>query len=150
IMATGVHSMRGELLLSKVSSFCFQRPLPWLALVAALFTSACGRRHVTAQIPRPSSAPSAGSAPSRTTVPTARNLPRSDSSVSNGNSAPTPDATAGAEVGYASWYGDPYHGRRAADGEVYDKNLMTAAHRTLPFNTMVKVTNLENELTTTV
>jgi rare lipoprotein A len=46
--------------------------------------------------------------------------------------------------GIASWYGDPYHGRRTTNGEVYDKNGMTAAHRTLPFNTMVKVHNLEN------
>jgi rare lipoprotein A len=46
--------------------------------------------------------------------------------------------------GIASWYGDPYHGRRTASGEVYDKNKMTAAHRTLPFNTLVLVHNLEN------
>ena len=48
------------------------------------------------------------------------------------------------EVGYASWYGDPYHGRKAASGEVYDKNKLTAAHLTLPFGTQARVTNLEN------
>ena len=48
------------------------------------------------------------------------------------------------ETGIASWYGDPYHGRRAANGEVYDMNLMTAAHLTLPFGTWVNVTNLVN------
>lgn len=46
--------------------------------------------------------------------------------------------------GLASWYGDPYHGRRAANGEIYDKNRFTAAHRTLPFETMVRVTNKKN------
>ena len=46
------------------------------------------------------------------------------------------------EIGLASWYGDPYHGRRAASGEVFDKEKLTAAHRTLPFETWVEVTNL--------
>ena len=55
--------------------------------------------------------------------------------------APAPGYT---ETGYASWYGDPYHGRRAANGEIYDKNKLTAAHLTLPFGTQVKVTDLEN------
>ena len=45
----------------------------------------------------------------------------------------------------ASWYGHPYHGRPTSNGEIYDMNKMTAAHRTLPFNTWVKVTNLENK-----
>ena len=48
------------------------------------------------------------------------------------------------EVGLASWYGEEYHGRRTANGEVYDMHAMTAAHRTLPFHTRVRVTNLEN------
>jgi peptidoglycan lytic transglycosylase len=48
------------------------------------------------------------------------------------------------EEGKASWYGIPFHGRRASNGEVYDMNKLTAAHRTLPFETMVRVTNLEN------
>lgn len=55
-----------------------------------------------------------------------------------------------AETGYASWYGDPYHGRRAANGEIYDKNQLTAAHLTMPFETQVEVTNLENNRSVTV
>jgi rare lipoprotein A len=47
-------------------------------------------------------------------------------------------------TGYASWYGDPYHGRRTSNGETYNKYGLTAAHRTLPFDTVVKVNNLEN------
>jgi rare lipoprotein A len=47
------------------------------------------------------------------------------------------------EIGMASWYG-PYNNRRAADGSVYDGTGMTAAHRTLPMGTTVRVTNLEN------
>jgi len=47
-------------------------------------------------------------------------------------------------VGVASWYGNPYHGRHTASGEIFDMTSATAAHRTLPFGTRVKVTNLEN------
>src|SRR6266849_5482509 len=42
------------------------------------------------------------------------------------------------EEGNASWYGNPFHGRRASNGEVYDMYKFTAAHRTLPFETMVR------------
>jgi rare lipoprotein A len=54
------------------------------------------------------------------------------------------------ESGLASWYGHPYHGRRAANGEIYDMEQLTAAHRTLPFGTWVHVTNLTNEKTVDV
>ena len=54
------------------------------------------------------------------------------------------------ETGIASWYGHPYHGRAAADGEIYDMDKMTAAHRTLPFNTWVRVYDLDNKKTTEV
>jgi rare lipoprotein A len=47
------------------------------------------------------------------------------------------------ETGLASWYGHPYHGRPAANGEVYDMEKMTAAHRTMPFNTWVRVYDLD-------
>ena len=99
----------------------------WL-LLAVLAGSACGRRQT---VSRP---PSAG----RTPTPTARG---------GTGQAPRPGYV---ETGYASWYGDPYHGRRAANGEVYDKNKLTAAHLTMPFETWVKVTNLENSRSVTV
>ena len=54
------------------------------------------------------------------------------------------------ETGVASWYGQPYHGRRAANGEVYDMERMTAAHRTLPFGTWIQVKNLSNGKTVDV
>lgn len=46
--------------------------------------------------------------------------------------------------GIASWYGPGFHGKRTANGEVYDQNALTAAHKTLPLPSIVKVTNLEN------
>jgi rare lipoprotein A len=70
---------------------------------------------------------------------------------SGGRGAKTPPAPPGyTEEGNASWYGNPFHGRRASNGEVYDMNKFTAAHRTLPFETMVRVTNLNNGKSTTV
>jgi rare lipoprotein A len=48
------------------------------------------------------------------------------------------------ETGIASWYGAQFHGRRTANGEIYDMNTLTAAHRTLPMPSFVRVTNLEN------
>src|SRR6266699_5278811 len=54
------------------------------------------------------------------------------------------------ETGVASWYGNPYHGRRSANGEIYDMEKLTAAHRTLPFNTWVRVYDLDNNKTTDV
>jgi rare lipoprotein A len=54
------------------------------------------------------------------------------------------------ENGIASWYGHPYDGRRAADGETYNMETLVAAHRTLPFNTWVRVYNLNNNKTVDV
>jgi rare lipoprotein A len=48
------------------------------------------------------------------------------------------------EEGVASWYGDPFNGRHTSNGEIYDMRQFTAAHRTLPFGAIVRVTNLRN------
>src|SRR5205807_5210491 len=63
---------------------------------------------------------------------------------------PAPAPAGYAEQGNASWYGEPFNGRRASNGEIYDMYKFTAAHRTLPFDTMVRVTNLNNGESTTV
>lgn len=54
------------------------------------------------------------------------------------------------ETGIASWYGPGFHGRKTANGEKYNMYAMTAAHKTLPFGTMVKVTNISNGVSTIV
>jgi peptidoglycan lytic transglycosylase len=54
------------------------------------------------------------------------------------------------ETGLASWYGYPHHGRRTASGEIYDMTQMTAAHRRLPFGTLLTVENLDNGRTVEV
>ncbi len=57
---------------------------------------------------------------------------------------PMQDGRSYREEGIASWYGTKFHGRHTANGEIYDLYAMTAAHKTLPLPTYVKVTNLEN------
>ena len=57
---------------------------------------------------------------------------------------PLPDADGYVEEGVASWYGPKFHGKRTSNGETYNMHAPTAAHRTLPFNTMLLVRNLEN------
>jgi rare lipoprotein A len=57
---------------------------------------------------------------------------------------PPPSLVGWQQVGRASWYGDPHHGRKTASGEIYDRHGLTAAHRTLPLGTLARVTNLDN------
>jgi rare lipoprotein A len=60
--------------------------------------------------------------------------PKSGGSVSSGHT----------EAGMASYYGNEFHGRKTANGERFDQGKLTAAHRTMPFGTRVKVTNTQN------
>ncbi|RYE08150.1 MAG: septal ring lytic transglycosylase RlpA family protein [Hyphomicrobiales bacterium] len=57
---------------------------------------------------------------------------------------------AGDQCGTASWYGPGFHGKTAASGETYNQNAMTAAHKTLPFGTKLKVTNQKTGKSVTV
>jgi rare lipoprotein A len=95
--------------------------------------------------PAPAPGESSGAAKNNPPTPPAAPHP--------GKHAKTPPAPAPvgySEEGNASWYGAPFNGRRASNGEIYDMNKLTAAHRTLPFETVVRVTNLNNGKTTTV
>jgi rare lipoprotein A len=103
----------------------------------SLAAGCAGRRPVAASSPPIVPSPSADSASRPSTAPrsspgaTRDTLERSD--------------TGGyVEEGNASWYGPPFHGRRSSNGEIYDMDKLTAAHRTMAFNTMVRVTNLTN------
>jgi rare lipoprotein A len=58
--------------------------------------------------------------------------------------APAANPAPFSQVGLASWYGPDFNHKLTAKGERYDKNALTAAHRTLPLNTRVRVTNLDN------
>ena len=54
------------------------------------------------------------------------------------------EAPPAVQVGLASWYGPGFHGEETASGEIFDQREMVAAHRTLPFGTLIRVTNLVN------
>jgi len=119
-------------------------------IAVALLSAGCGGKRPVASHPPtntpPSAAPaeSAGGATSNPATPPA-------AAARPGKHSKTPPAPAGySEEGNASWYGLPFNGRRASNGEIYDMNKLTAAHRTLPFETVVRVTNLNNGKTTTV
>lgn len=60
------------------------------------------------------------------------------------------DATGFVQQGQASWYGGKFHGRKTSSGEIFDQNKMTAAHKNLPFGTVVEVRNLNNGRTVRV
>ena len=81
--------------------------------------------------------------------PSAPQVPRSSGGESRGQKIP-PLPVGYTEEGVASWYGVPYHGRPAADGEIYDMETLVAAHRTMPFNTRLRVTNVRNGKTVEV
>lgn len=71
--------------------------------------------------------------------------------TSAGDERPARGAVKGeVQRGKAAWYGDRYHGRKTASGERFDMNALTAAHRTLPFGTVVQVKNLANGRTVKV
>lgn len=79
-------------------------------------------------------------------------VPQPGASVEPAPSVPSEAAPANryVEQGVASWYGPLFNGRRTSDGEIYNMHDFTAAHRTLPFNSVVRVTNLSNGMQTEV
>ena len=114
-----------------------------LLLLLALAAGGCaGRKPVAANSPPPLQ-------PSPTPPATTENTARTPANAVRPSSDQPPEG-AYTEEGNASWYGAPFHGRRASNGEIYDMNKMTAAHRTMAFGTMVKVTNLTNGKTAVV
>lgn len=131
--------------------------LLWLAAAAgvSMLAAGCGHHRVTAR-----QAPQA-TAPAAQPEETATNIPRIEPPPATRSTriAPTPVPEGGisaedrefvlthrpiqSEEGYATWYTAPYKGRKAANGEVFRDDAMTAAHRTLPMGSLIVVTNLK-------
>ncbi len=129
-------------------------------LITLLLLAACGHPK-QARVEVPPAPASVGvattgkrssSSPPSLSVPAKASPPRRNDGGENADAADpdlaepsipagtTPIAT---ETGKASWYGPPYHNRRGSNGEVYNMHAMTAAHRTLPLGSIVRVTNLK-------
>ena len=112
-----------------------------------------GRKPVASRQPAPvqPSAAQPGKEESAKRSTDVAGAPSNPPAAARRSSVPVALAPAGyTEEGNASWYGEPFNGRRASNGEIYDMYKLTAAHRTLPFETMVRVTNLSNGRSTTV
>jgi rare lipoprotein A len=119
-----------------------------ILLLAILFLSGCGHPKQThTNVPPPP--PPEPSSPESTNRPegAAKNDRLSGNAATDADLAePTIPANAtplATETGLASWYGPPYHNRVGSNGEVYNMHAMTAAHRTLPLGSIVRVTNLK-------
>lgn len=123
------------------------------------FMSGCGSRHTAASRPEPAQPDTAE--PSNNEERPGKSERGSGAATKTPASAPASVAKreipapnsamrAYTEQGNASWYGIPFDGRRASNGEIYDMHKLTAAHRTLPFDTVVRVTNLSNGKSTVV
>jgi peptidoglycan lytic transglycosylase len=105
-------------------------------IAAAALLSGCGRnRAARVDVPPAPPAHEAPASPAPETPPPA--------------AQPSPQPVY-VETGLASWYGPPYHNRRSSNGEIYNMHAFTAAHRTLPLGTRVRVTNLQTGRSTMV
>jgi len=129
-----------------------------LCALGVCFFCGCASRNTAVTRPKPSpTQPAEGSDNSEehesggARAANAPNSPSAPKREGAGPHAAMPAAmSAYTEEGIASWYGVPFHGRRASNGEIYDMHKLTAAHRTLPFDTVVRVTNLSNGKSTVV
>ena len=121
----------------------------WILAGGALLLAGCGHHAQTASAPPPPPVSGPAARPQGSTTPTSPRTEQGSQQESQQESelgahpAPTgrPIYT---EVGMASWYGPPYNKRRGANGEIYDQNAITAAHRTLPMGSLIRVTNLQS------
>jgi rare lipoprotein A len=114
-----------------------------LILLISLLAASCARNIPYIKVTAP---------PSKTTPPPeeGKKAPTDSYVVDGERYYPLPDALGFIETGKASWYGDEFHGRPTSSGEIYDMYKKTAAHKTLPLGTYVRVINLDNNESTIV
>lgn len=116
-----------------------------LLFVSAIALTACGHKATQVSVPPP---PPIEEAEKKPAPPVTK--PDKTEEDAEGISV-RPDAPViFSQTGIASWYGPPYHNRRASNGEVYNMHAMTAAHRTLPLGSVVRVTNVKTGSTALV
>jgi rare lipoprotein A len=111
-----------------------------ILIVLSLFLTACGgHKAASVNVPPPPSITEPE--PQPTAQPAAETVEPSSKKETEKSS--THGKVLLVQTGLASWYGGPYHKRRASNGEIYNMHSMTAAHRTLPLNSVVRVTNVK-------
>ncbi len=113
--------------------------LLFLIVMGTALLSGCGHKHTPPPVPPAPSLPQEKEKPAAS-VPAAETTTGAERIEVPADAKPIFE-----ETGIASWYGAPYHNRRGSNGEIYDMNAMTAAHRTLPLGSIVRITNLKTE-----
>jgi rare lipoprotein A len=119
-------------------------------IVVIFMLAGCHRKQARVDVPTPPALPA-----QPPTASTAKKVPASPrpsipepehpEKVAEAPLSVPPDTIAiVTETGLASWYGAPYHNRRSSNGEIYNMHAMTAAHRTLPLGSIVRVTNTKS------
>jgi rare lipoprotein A len=117
--------------------------MKWLALACLLLLLAgCG--HKPPQVAVPAAPPPQPEAPVGTPPVKAERSKIPEATVPPQAEVPPDTKPLVVETGIASWYGAPYHNRRGSNGEIYDMHALTAAHRTFPLGSIVRVTNLSS------
>jgi rare lipoprotein A len=127
-----------------------------MGLAAATLSGCGGKKQARVNPPPPppmatSSAATTVPAPNSSTPNRAEAVPQTKADkkqekadeIARELSVPQDTKPLSVETGNASWYGAPYHNRRSSNGEIYDMHALTAAHRTLPLGSTVRVTNLK-------
>jgi rare lipoprotein A len=144
---SGLHGSRQWL---RAASF-FPCELCVLCALCVCFSGCASRRPVISRRQPPPAQPTQTPAAAEEAAKRSTDVPETPAAAAaSKRNKPAPAPVGYTEEGNASWYGAPFHGRRASNGEVYDMYKLTAAHRTLPFETMVRVTNVNNGKSTAV
>lgn len=113
----------------------------FIALIVSLLSVGCSHNQAKVNVPPPPTLTERDNAESEpASEPSTKTNEREDREESAIHVPPNAKPLM-VETGLASWYGAPYHNRRGSNGEVYNMNAMTAAHRTLPLGSIVRVTN---------
>ncbi len=117
------------------------------AMLLVLLLAGCGgKNQARVQVPPPPSISEPGASPTVASpgseTETRKPVEESEEDK-DALSVPADAKPISVETGLASWYGAPYHNRRGSNGEVYNMHAMTAAHRTLPLGSIIRVTNLK-------
>jgi rare lipoprotein A len=124
-------------------------PLIWVLPVVIALLGSCGHpKQVPMDLPPAPGEQSSVAQPTPNEETASVGPTRPSATVGNNSDLAEPTIPAGTlplatEIGRASWYGPPYHNRVGSNGRVYNMHAMTAAHRTLPLGSIVRVTNLK-------
>ena len=126
-----------------------------LAVFSVAILTACGHKQARVNSPPPPSVEPQPAPPEKQTdtiAPKKADVPKATKSekIDTPLSIPADTVPLLTETGMSSWYGAPYHNRRSSNGEIYNMHAMTAAHRTLPLGSIVRVTNVKTGSTALV